>query len=111
MIIALLLLLLTSVGIAACSGMTNGSPLVVRGAMKPISSLRRPLASVNVRTGEAAEAGYERSDVCAVPAAGIVAEHMVAIVLAQELQRKFGGDTIDDLVDSVKRYTARIDAF
>ncbi len=89
-------------------GMTTGQPLRVRAAMKPISTLMRALDTVDVTTGEATRAIRERSDVCAVPAAGIVAEQMVAFVLAREYLRMFGGDAIDDVVASVDRYRARI---
>lgn len=89
-------------------GMTTGQPLRVRAAMKPISTLMRALDTVDVKTGEATKAIRERSDVCAVPAAGIVAEQMVAFVLAREYLRMFGGDAIDDVVAGVDRYRARI---
>jgi chorismate synthase len=78
-------------------GVTNGQPLVVRAAMKPISTLRSPLRSVDMQTKEAVEAVVERSDVCAVPAAGIVGEAMVAIVLADAFLEKFGGDSVDEI--------------
>ena len=73
-------------------GVTNGQPVVVRAAMKPLSTLRTPLKSVDLTTKEAVEAVVERSDVCAVPAAGIVGEAMMAIVLADAFLEKFGGD-------------------
>lgn len=92
-------------------GMTTGQPLRVRVAMKPLSTVMRPLQTVDVVTKEPQVAFRERSDVCAVPAAGVVAEQMVAIVVAQELQRKFGGDTIRDFVGSVEAYRARLGAF
>jgi chorismate synthase len=92
-------------------GMTNGEPLVVRGAMKPISTLMRPLQSVDVDSKEGTEAFRERSDVCSVPAAGVVAEHMIAWVLADEYVRSFGGDTIGDFVGRVEAYRARLDRF
>jgi chorismate synthase len=85
-------------------GMSNGETIRVRGAMKPISTLMRPLRTVDMSTGEPAEAVRERSDVCAVPAAGVVGEQMVAFVLASEFQRKFGGDTVDEFVAAVDRY-------
>ncbi len=85
-------------------GMSNGEPIRVRAAMKPISTLMRPLRTVDMTTGEAAEAVRERSDVCAVPAAGVVGEQMVAITLASEFQRKFGGDTVDEFVAAHTRY-------
>jgi chorismate synthase len=92
-------------------GMTNGAPLRVRAAMKPISTVMKPLETVDVATKESEKAFRERSDVCAVPAAGVVAEQMVAIVLAQEVQRKFGGDTIDDIRTAVDAYRRRLAAF
>jgi chorismate synthase len=78
-------------------GVTNGQPLVVRAAMKPLSTLRRPLRSVDVATKEPVEAVVERSDVCAVPAAGVVGEAMVAIVLANAFLEKFGGDSLEEI--------------
>jgi chorismate synthase len=75
-------------------GMTTGEPVVVRVAMKPISTLMKPLATVDVATGAAAEATVERSDVTAVPAMGVIAEAMLAIVLAEAMLEKFGGDSL-----------------
>jgi len=92
-------------------GMTTGAPIRVRAAMKPISTLMRPLGTVDVTTKEPAEAFRERSDVVAVPAAGVVAEQMVAIVLAREIQRQFGGDTVGDLVSAWKAYRKRLEQF
>ncbi len=92
-------------------GMSIGGAVRVRAAMKPISTVMKPLDTVDVESKKEEKAFRERSDVCAVPAAGVVAEQMVAIVLAQEVQRKFGGDTISDVVDSVAVYTKRIAAF
>jgi chorismate synthase len=92
-------------------GMTTGEVLRVRAAMKPISTLMRALETVDVDTGEKASAFRERSDVCAVPAAGVVAEQMVAYVLANELVRKFGGDTIRDVVASFDAYRSRLAEF
>ncbi|MEE8492060.1 MAG: chorismate synthase [Acidimicrobiia bacterium] len=92
-------------------GMSIGGLLRVRAAMKPLSNLMRALQTVDVETKESQQAIRERSDVCAVPAAGVVAESMVAIVLAQELQRKFGGDTVADLVDAVEGYRKRLARF
>lgn len=92
-------------------GMTNGDPLRVRAAMKPISTVPKSLQTVDVITKEEKTAFYERSDVVAVPAAGVVAEQMVAIVLAQEVQRQFGGDTVDDLRRSVAAYRDRLAGF
>jgi chorismate synthase len=78
-------------------GVTNGQPVIVRAAMKPISTLRKPLRSVDVATKEAVEAVVERSDVCAVPAAGVVGEAMMAITLARAFLEKFGGDHLDEI--------------
>ena len=89
-------------------GMTHGSPLVVRAVMKPISTLSRPLASVDIVTGEATAAFKERSDICAVAAAAVVAEAAVAFVMAEALLEKFGGDSIDHLDAAVERYRAEI---
>ena len=87
-------------------GITNGQPLVVRGAMKPIATLMRQLGSVNVQTGQAAPAFAERSDVCAVPAAGVIAEAMVAIVLLEAFLEKFGGDSMDEIRRNYDAYMA-----
>ena len=76
--------------------MTNGQDLLVRGMLKPISTLRRPLESVDLVTREPSPAAYERSDVCVVPAAGVIGEAMVAIVLAQAFLEKFGGDSLGE---------------
>lgn len=92
-------------------GMSTGQPLRVRAAMKPISTVMRPLDTVDVETKEADVAFRERSDVCAVPAAGVVAEQMVAVVLAQELQRQFGGDTVGDFQNAVSSYKERLSRF
>lgn len=78
-------------------GMTNGEPVIVRGAMKPISTLYTPLKSVNIITKQAEEAGIERSDTCAVPAASVIAENVVAIEIATALLQKFGGDSMDEI--------------
>jgi len=85
-------------------GMTTGEPLRVRAAMKPISSLNRPLSTVDVATGEPATAINQRSDVCAVPAAAVVAEAMVALVLAEAATEKFGGDSLAELRRNVAGY-------
>ena len=77
-------------------GMTNGQDVLVRGFLKPISTLRRPLESVDLVTREPALAAYERSDVCVVPAAAVIGEAMVAIVLAQAFLEKFGGDSLEE---------------
>ncbi len=92
-------------------GISIGGIVRVRAAMKPISTLMRPLNTVDVATKEPDKAFRERSDVCAVPAAGVVAEQMVAIVLAQEMQRKFGGDTVEDFLTALEAYRHRLSEF
>jgi len=90
-------------------GVTNGEPLVVRGAVKPISTLARPLPSADLISGEAVEkAHYERSDISVVPAAGVVAEAMVMLTLATFVIEKFGGDTVDDVREALARYRERL---
>jgi chorismate synthase len=88
-----------------------GGMLRVRAAMKPISTVMQPLDTVDVESKAPEKAFRERSDVCAVPAAGVVAEQMVAIVLAQEMQRKFGGDTLADMRESLDAYRKRLATF
>jgi chorismate synthase len=90
-------------------GMTTGEPLVIRVAMKPISTLMRPLPTVDVATGTAAEAVAERSDVTAVPAMGVIAEAMAALVLADAALEKFGGDSLGELQRNLAAYLARLD--
>jgi chorismate synthase len=85
-------------------GVTNGQPLVCRVAMKPISTLMKALPSVNMTTGQATAAHVERSDYCAVPAAGVVGEAMLAIVLADALLEKFGGDSLGEIRESLERH-------
>ncbi|MBF8187527.1 chorismate synthase [Nonomuraea sp. K274] len=85
-------------------GMTNGEILRVSAAMKPISTVPRALATIDVKTGEAAKAHHERSDVCAVPAAGVVAEAMVALVLADAAIEKFGGDSVEEVARNLSGY-------
>jgi chorismate synthase len=89
-------------------GMTNGLPLIVRGAMKPLPTLTKPLRSVDTETHAPAQALRERTDSCTVPAAGVVGEAMVAFVLAGAYRRKFGGDHIDDVREAVDAYVKRI---
>ncbi len=89
-------------------GITNGEELVLRAAMKPIATLMRPLPTVDVITKEPADAARERSDVTAVPAAGVVVEAMVLITLAQAYLEKFGGDTLEELKERVERYRRRV---
>ncbi len=92
-------------------GMTIGDVVRIRAAMKPISTVMRPLDTVNVVTKEAEKAFRERSDVCAVPAAAIVGEQMVAFTLANEVQRKFGGDTVAELRGAVDAYRKHVTDF
>lgn len=89
-------------------GMSNGEILRVRAAMKPISTVPKALATIDVATGEAAKAHHQRSDVCAVPAAGIVAEAMVALVIANAVLEKFGGDSVTETERNLKAYLAAI---
>jgi chorismate synthase len=79
------------------AGMTNGQPIVVRAAMKPISTLRRPLGSINLATKEAESAAYERSDVCALAACSVIVENVVAFTIAQAFVEKFGGDSLAEM--------------
>ncbi len=79
------------------AGMTNGQPIVVRAAMKPISTLRRPLASINLATKEAESAAYERSDVCALAACSVIVENVVSFTVAQAFVEKFGGDSLVEI--------------
>lgn len=85
-------------------GLSTGELLRVRAAMKPIATVPRALATVDVRTGEADKAHHQRSDVCAVPAAGIVAEAMVALVLADSVAEKFGGDSVAEARRNVRGF-------
>ena len=89
-------------------GMTTGEPLIVRGAMKPLPTLTKPLRSVDLETKEPAAALRERTDSCTVPAAGVVGEAMVALVLGSAYREKFGGDHIDDAVAALQAYRERI---
>ena len=89
-------------------GITNGEDILVRGFLKPISTLRRPLESVDLETREPALAAYERSDVCVVPAAGVIGEAMVAIVLAQAFLEKFGGDSLGETKRNFEGYIEQV---
>lgn len=84
-------------------GITNGQPIVIRAAMKPLSSVRAPVRTVDLETGEASDAPYVRSDVCAVPAAAVIAEAMVAWVLAEALVERLGGDQLDAMRAAAER--------
>jgi chorismate synthase len=92
-------------------GMTNGEEIRVRGFLKPISTLRRPLESVDLETREPALAAYERSDVCVVPAAGVIGEAMVAIILAQAFLEKFGGDSLRETKRNFDHYIEQVKNF
>ena len=89
-------------------GVTNGEDVIVRGALKPISTLPRPLPSADLLTAELKDAFYERSDVCVVPAAGVIGEAMVAIILADALLEKFGGDNISETLRNYRGYMQTI---
>jgi len=92
-------------------GISNGEDIVVRGYLKPISTLRRPLQSVHMETKEAVKAAYERSDVCVVPAAGIAAEAMVALTVARSFLDKFGGDSLDETRRNFEGYLEQVRRF
>ena len=89
-------------------GTSNGEEIIVRGIVKPIPTLRRPLMSVDFQSKEPFEAQYERSDTCIVPAAGVVGEAMVTIVLAQAVQEKFGGDSLQEIKTNLENYSAAL---
>jgi chorismate synthase len=92
-------------------GMTNGQDVFVRGFLKPISTLRKPLESVDLITRDPSLAAYERSDVCVVPAAGVIGEAMVAIVIAQAFLEKFGGDSLVETKRNFEGYTQQVREF
>lgn len=85
-------------------GISNGEDITVRGAVKPIATLARPLPSIDLGSGKAAKAHYERSDICVVPAAGVIAEAMLAIVLADACLEKFGGDNLKETLTNYRNY-------
>jgi chorismate synthase len=87
--------------------MSNGAPLVVRAAMKPIATLLRGMPSVDLNTKEAAPSAYERSDVCAVSAASVVVENVVAFEVARAMREKFGGDSLREVVGQLELYLDR----
>lgn len=89
-------------------GMSNGEDIVVYIQIKPLPSLRTPLQSADIRTGEAVAAQKERADVCVVPAAGVVGEAMLALTLADAIVHKFGGDAIEDIKTNFQQYRKRI---
>jgi chorismate synthase len=92
-------------------GMSNGMPIIIRAAMKPIPTLRRPLMTVDIKTKKAFEAAYERSDVCAVPSAAVVGEAMAALVIGDAFLEKFGGDSLGEVRRNFKSYNSYLDAF
>jgi chorismate synthase len=92
-------------------GITNGQDVVVRGYLKPISTLRRPLLTADMNTKEAVKAAYERSDVCVVPAGGVAGEAMIAIELAGAFLEKFGGDSIEETRRNFEGYERQLDSF
>jgi chorismate synthase len=92
-------------------GITNGEDVIVRGYLKPISTLRRPLLTADLNTKEAVKAAYERSDVCVVPAAGVAGEAMVALELASAFLEKFGGDSLDETRANFENYQKQLDRF
>jgi chorismate synthase len=91
-------------------GMTTGEPLVIRVAMKPISTLMRPLGTIDVADGSAAKATAERSDVTAVPAMGVIAEAMAALVMADAMLEKFGGDSLTEVRRNLDAYLSHVAA-
>ena len=92
-------------------GITNGSDVVVRGYLKPISTLRRPLLTADLNSKEEVKAAYERSDVCVVPAGGVAGEAMVAVELAGAFLEKFGGDSIGETRRNFEGYQKQLDDF
>jgi chorismate synthase len=89
-------------------GMSTGQPIVVRVGMKPIATLMKPLDSVDLRTGEAVKAHIERADTCAVPAAAVIGESLLALVLAEAVLEKFGGDSLDELLERVRAWNLTV---
>jgi chorismate synthase len=92
-------------------GITNGEELRVRGYLKPISTLKKPLRSVDINSKESSDAAYERSDVTVVPAAGVIGESMLAIVIANAMREKFGGDSIDEMKRNFESYLAALEEY
>ena len=91
-------------------GMSTGQPIVVRAAMKPIATLMQPLDSVDLRTGESSAAHIERSDTCAVPAAAVIGESLLALALAAAVLEKFGGDSVEELRERVRAWESTVRA-
>jgi len=92
-------------------GITNGENVVVRGYLKPISTLRRALGSADLKTKESIKAAYERSDICVVPAAGVIGEAMVSYVIAESFLEKFGGDSLEETRRNFQGYQKQLDQF
>jgi chorismate synthase len=92
-------------------GITNGSDIVIRGYMKPLSTLRRPLLTADLKTKQAVKAAYERSDLCVVPAGGVAGEAMVAMMLAEAFLEKFGGDSLEETRRNFEGAERQLDAF
>ncbi len=92
-------------------GITNGEDVVLRGYLKPISTLRTPLGTVDMVTKQPITAAYERSDVCVVPAGGVVGETMVSVVLAQAMLEKFGGDSLGETRRNFEGYAKQLKEF
>jgi chorismate synthase len=92
-------------------GITNGMPIIVRAAMKPIPTQRKPLRSVDIITKKSIEAAYERSDICAVPAAGVIGEAMVALTIAAAFLEKFGGDSMAETRRNYDSYMEHVRKF
>ena len=92
-------------------GMTNGMPVIIRVGMKPIPTLRKPLMSVDIKTKQPFSAAYERSDICAVPAAAVVAEAMAALVIADAFLEKFGGDSSGEVSRNYASYLSYVETF
>jgi chorismate synthase len=89
-------------------GISNGEPLIIRAAMKPIATLRKPLSSVDLKTRKQSKAHYERSDICVVPSGGVIGEAMLAIVLADTMLEKFGGDNLKETLSNYNNYLRSI---
>ena len=92
-------------------GMTNGMPVLLRAVMKPIPTQRKPLRSVDILTKKAVKAAYERSDTCAVPAAAVIGEAMVALTIADAFLEKFGGDSMREVMQNYNSYCKQIKKF
>lgn len=92
-------------------GISNGQPIVIRVAMKPIATLYRPKNSVDIQTKEPFEATVERSDICTVPAAGVVGEAVIAYEMANAMMEKFGGDNLDEMKRNFDAYQAYVKSF